>query len=317
MALSDLNEQAKQILSFNKHLPPNYGKEPTFNPSITVDTLRDRIYATLHFASIGWYTFILGGLSLLAAFIKSARAKKTKTIYSLSFIIFILLYLSMSLYPYITAEYHRNKGDGFMSLGMYSEAIDEYKIAKKLDLNMDYSRSFHINRGRALYLSGRDDTADFYIYRADLFMQEKNYPMALFYLKRALIVEPSATGNAGNKLLSRAYVKYGLSLYKKGMASTSVELWRKSLDVDSSRIQSYYFLSRAYYEINSFEKSINAGISFFNLSGNKIMKANVSSNIADSFYKLKKFASAREFYIKSIILDKDKNVRAIMSLIGG
>ena len=315
-AISDLNQQEKHIMLFNKYLPPNIGVEPTFDTSIAIDTIEERFYATLHFATFGWYAAIFGSLLLTIAFIKSGINKNIKNISLFLFISFILFYFSLTLFPYLRAEYHRNKGDNYLTIGMYSKAIDEYKLAKQLDDNIDYVKGFHNNLGKAYFFMGRNDKADYYIYRGNIFMQETDFPMAIFYFDRAKSIDPSISKTIGNNLISWAYVNYGLSEYRKGIVSSAIELWGKSLEADSLQIQPYYFLSRAYYDISAYEESIIAGLQFLKLSRDKIMKANVSSNIADSYYKLKIYSSAREYYLKSIFLDKDGNLRAIMSLIG-
>ncbi|TAL74374.1 MAG: hypothetical protein EPN88_03890, partial [Bacteroidetes bacterium] len=67
VTIDDLNQQEKYITSFNEYLPPNIGEEPTFDANITVNTLKDRFYATLHFATFGWYAAILGSLFVTIA----------------------------------------------------------------------------------------------------------------------------------------------------------------------------------------------------------------------------------------------------------
>lgn len=313
--INNLNQQEKHILSFNKYLPPNIGTEPTFDASVTTGTVKERLYATLHFATFGWYAAILGSLSLFFAFLKSGANKNIKKLLFL-IIPFIILYLVLTTFPYVLAEYHLNKGDRYIAHGMYIKAIDEYEQAKQLDKNADYLKSFHINLGKAYFFLGRSDRADYYIYKATKLMQERNFPEAVFYLTIARSVEPPISKTVGNSFLSWAYVTYGLSEYRKGITSSAIQMWRKSLEIDPSQIQSYFFLSRAHYDISSYDESIMAGLQFMKLSKNKIMRSNVSSNIADSYYKLQKYDIAREYYMRSLFLDKYQNIRAVMSLVG-
>jgi tetratricopeptide (TPR) repeat protein len=316
IVINDLNQQEKHITSFNRYLPPNSGEEPTFDADINTDTIQDRLYAAFHFSTFGWYVAALGSLFGIIAFIKSGISKKAKRTTLLLLMLLTPIYIALSLSSYLAAEYHRNNGNYYLAACNYSMAVEEYEHAKRLDPNIDYQKGFHNNLGKAYYFLSRNDKADYYFYKANIYLQEKNFPMAVFYFEKAESVEPSVSETIGNNSLSWAYVDYGLSEYRKGMASSAVELWRKSLETDCSQIQAYYFMSRAYYDTASYEKSIMSGLQFLKLCKNKIMKANVNSNIADSYYRLKDYGLAREHYLKSIFLDKYENVRAVTSLVG-
>jgi len=311
----DLNQQEVNILSFSRYLPPNFGVSPTFDDSIAVDTILNRFYATFHFATFGWYFAIFGSILLLVAFIKF-RTGNIKKISFVLFPLFILSYLSVVLPPYIVAEYHRNKGDYYLAAGMYNKAIEQYELVKGLDRNIAYQKNFHTNAGKAFFFMGRTDKADYYLYRANILVQEGNFPMALFFFENARFIEPSISKTVGNSFLSWAYVSYGLSDYRNKEIGAAIESWRKSLETDPSQLQSYYYLSRAYYDLSAYEESIMSGLQFLKLSKDEIMKANVSSNIADSYYKIKNFSSARNYYLNSVMLNMDGNQRVFMSLLG-
>jgi hypothetical protein len=316
IAINDLNQQEASILTFNKYLPPNFGISPTFEDSIAVDTILDRFYATFHFATFGWYLAILGSILQLVAFLKFRTIRNIKKFSFFLFLIFIMFYLSVALPPYIAAEYHRNKGDYYLATGMYNKAIEQYELAKRLDYNIAYANNFHTNVGKAYFFMGRTDKADYYLYRADIFIGEGNFPMALFFLKNAQLIEPSISKTVGNSLISWAYVSFGLLEYKKGMFASAIESWKKALETDPSQVQAYYYLSRAYYDISAYEESIMAGLQFLKLSGDEIMEANVSSNIADSYYRTKNYGLARVYYLNSLRLNMEGNQRAFMSVLG-
>lgn len=313
---SDLNQQEKRILSFNRFLPPNNGIEPTFEQNMTSDTILSRFYDTLHFATLGWYAAILGsGLVFGASLISGSGRPYRSTVILLSALL-LLTYGVITLFPYLTAEYHRNRGDYYLAAGMYSRSLDEYETARKMDRNINYLKWFHLNKGKACYFSGKSDMADYYIYRATLQSQEANFPLAIFYLNLADTVKEPIPKPVWKSLVSWTYVNYGLSQYRRGMPAPAIDLWKKSIETDASQIQPYYYLSRAYYDMSGYEESIAAGMEFLRRSRNTIMNANASSNIADSYYRLKMFSPARDFYLKSQFLDKFENLRAIMSLVG-
>lgn len=313
---SDLNQQEKRIISFNRFLPPNNGVEPTFDQSMGVDTIENRFYDTLHFATLGWYTAIVGSIFAFGAYIRSGLSRRARNAAIILPALLLLIYVTLVVSPHLAAEHHRSKGDYNLAVGNYAEALKDYDKAEKLDGNIAYFKEFHLNKGKAYYFSGRSDVADYYIYKAALFMQEAKFPLSLFYLNLADIISPSIPRQVWNSFVSWNYINYGLSQYRAGLVSSAIDLWKKAIDADSSQIQPYYYLSRAFYEAAEYEDSIESGKAFLQRSRNKLMNANVSSDIADSYYRLKQFDLARQFYLKSQNLDKDENMRAVMSLVG-
>jgi tetratricopeptide (TPR) repeat protein len=313
--INDLNQQEHQILLFNQYLPPNKGTEPTFDPALVVETIQDRLYATLHFASFGWYAALFGSLLLLFVFFMS-QGQMIKKRWLLLSIACLVSYVALSFSYFGTAEYYRNRGDYYLATGMYSKAVDAYDKAQRLDGNFDYMKSFHTNLGKAYFLLGRSDKADYYIYQGTTALQEADFSMAIFSFSVSVFIEPSIAKSVGNNFTSWAYIDYGFSEYKKGIVSSAIGLWSKSLEIDPAQIQAYYFLSRAYYDISAYEESILAGKQFLKASKEKIMRSNICSNIADAYYKMHQYELAREYYLRSLSLDKDRNLRAILSLIG-
>ena len=155
--IDDLNRQAEEIFSFGKYLPPNRGAEPTFDERLKVDGVVDRFYATLHFATFGWYASILGALFLLVGSIKSIASKGTRIIALLLCAGLVVGYSLVSVLPYLRAEYHQNKGYYYIAHGLYQEAVQEYMLARKLDSNLNHMKEFHAELGKAYFLMGKND----------------------------------------------------------------------------------------------------------------------------------------------------------------
>ena len=82
------------------------------------------------------------------------------------------------------------------------------------------------------------------------------------------------------------------------------------------QIESYYYLCRAYYDLSSYDESVMAGLQFIKLCDNKIRNADTSSNVGDSYYRMKRYDLAREFYLNSLKLVMNGNQRALMNLVG-
>lgn len=316
LVVADLNEQQKNILAFGRYLPPNIGTEPTFDASVSADTIADRLSASFHFVAFGWYSVILGSLVLLLAFMKSGGEAGRRRLSLCLPPALVLTYAAFVISPYVSAEHHRTQGDEYSAKGMYARAIDEYGRARAIDKNVKYLKGFHYSLGKAHFFSGRSGGAEYSIYRGFLAQKEKDFPLAIYSFTAALSADPSLESTVGKGLLSWTYVTYGLYEYQSGRVASAIDLWRKSVETDPSQIQSYYYLSRAYYDVGSYEQSIIAGLQFLRLAENKIMKANVSANIADAYHRLKIFDSARAHYLRSLFLDKYQNLRAVMSLVG-
>ncbi|MDA8168920.1 MAG: tetratricopeptide repeat protein [Nitrospiraceae bacterium] len=316
IGIDDLNRQENLIISFKKFLPPNLGVEPTFDASISTDTITDRLYATFHAVTLGWYAAVLGSLFILAAFANSRTAGKTGKFSFTALAAIILSYLLLSLAPYLLSEHYLKMGDAYLAKGMYAGAVDEYALARRWDPNLGYQDKFHINLGKAYFYLGKTNEADYYIYKGSLLTRADAFPTSLFYYKKAALIDPSVSNTVGSHLISRVYTNEGLYRYRKGNAALAIDTWKMAIAANPAEIDVYYFLTRAYYDISAYEDSILTGLQFLKLSHNNIIRANICSDIADSYYKLKKFAPAREFYLKSLFFDKYYNLRAVMSTVG-
>lgn len=318
LSIQELNRQEYNIIKFTeKNLPPNLGIEPSFDESGSADTVAGRLSAMLHFSTLGWYAAVIGSIVLVGVFARSAAASSLKRkMLLMIYISSVLLYSIIFLAPVLSAEYHRNKGSYYLAAALYGNAVDEYERARQLDRNITSIRSFHISIGTAYFFMKRADMADSHIYQASLFFQEDNYPMAVFHLNNALRIDPSLAGRVGSSYLASAHINEGLLEYRKGNAAAAIEAWNRALERDPSQVQAYYYLSRAYYDVAAYDKSIMTGLTFFTSTQNKQYRANISANIADAYYKMKTFSKAREFYLKSQMLDKDENLRAVLSLVG-
>jgi hypothetical protein len=315
--VNELNQQeARMILFNNKNLPISFMINPTFDPAIITDTISDRLYATIHFSTFGWYSVLLGSALILVSYFKVISNTNIKSISGIVLLSLVLLYVCVVALPFCVAEYHRNNGDYYLGAGMYYKALDEYEIYKTMDKSSEYIKSFHNHIGKIYYFIGRRDMCDSYIYRGSMYLEQKEFPMAIYYYSKANDCDHSIMSAVGSSFLVYVYIRYGLNEYQSKVINSAIDLWKQSLKVNPSQIEAYYYLSRAYYDMSSYEESVMAGLQFVNLSKNRIRNAEMSCNVADSFYKMKRFDQAREFYLKSLDFVVDGNQRALMSLVG-
>jgi len=314
--IADLNQQAQRIFSFSKYLPPNAGVQPLFDAALSLDTIYDRLSATLHFATLGWYAAVLGSLLSFAAFATFPRTNPRGRLALAVIVASILAYLTLRLYPFAAAQHHQNKANHYMATGLFAEALHEYSLARVLDKNLNHMQEFHAELGRAAFHLGNLDDPDSYVYRALTSTTLQEYPSAIMYLSQVRADERSMPSDMRNRLLSWSYVSYGLSEYRMGIPASAIDQWKKAAAADPGQIQPYYFMSRAYHDISSYDEAVQAGLHFLRISKDKIMRANASANVADSYHGLRRYDLARQYYVESVLLDNFANMRAVMSLVG-
>jgi tetratricopeptide (TPR) repeat protein len=315
--VNELNQQEARMVFFsNKNLPNCFMINPTFDPAIKTDTIIQRLHATIHFSTFGWYASVLGSAFILIVFLKGQVSSRIKTVTLILLISGIFIYAIISTMPAFMAEYHKNRGDYFLGTGMYLNALTEYEVYKNMDVNSNYIMSFHNHIGKAYYFTGRPDMADALIYRGSLYMNEDKFPLAIYYYTNALSSDFSISNTVATKFIVLAYIKYGLSHYRNDMKNSAIESWKHALQMYPLQIEAYYYFSKAYYDLSSYEESVMAGLQFMKLCRNKIRNAEMSCNVGDSYHRLKEYQLAREFYLKSIKLVADGNQRALMNLVG-
>ena len=315
--VNEFNQQeARMILFNNKNLPTCFMVNPTFDPIITTDTIRDRLYATIHFSTFGWYSAIMGSSIVLVAFCKLERKTKRRGVLLIITMVILTIYMVATTYQFVIAEHYRNRGDYYLGSGMYYKGLEEYEKYMIMDNSSNYVKSFHNHIGKIYYFIGRSDMDDAYLYKASIYMEQKNYPMAIYYYTKANEGNVSLMSPAGASFLVYAYIKYGLYEYENRMKDLAVETWKKALRINPLQIEAYYYMSRAYFDVSSYEESVIAGLEFMRFSRNRIRNAEMSCNLGDSLYKMKEFGEARSSYLKSLDFVMDGNQRALMSLLG-
>lgn len=316
VVLSDLNQQAAQILSFQKYLPPNAGIPPTFWRELGIDTVLDRLRATLHFATLGWYAFVLGAVFSLLSFACVGRRFPR----ALSVVFLLLLMVAwggVAVLPYAQSQQELDAAGADLAAGRYGRALQRYRIAAQIDRNLLQLESYHLALGNCLSLLGKTDEPAYVFYLAQTCLQSKDFQLASSHLENLLTENPpELPRELLRRSLAWSYVTHGLFQYRNGQPSSAIPLWQRALQADPGQLQSYFFLSRAYSDLGSYEESIGAGLRFLAAAKDPIFVANVSANVADAYYRLQAYGPAREFYLKSFLADNYENLRAVMSLVG-
>lgn len=310
------NEQYQQILSFDRFLPPNRGREVDFDPSITMGTISVNFLGTFHFASFGIYCILIAAVIQILLTASTLKNRRLFSILSL-FILWIIIGLFFfKAHSHFFLEQFLEDALIAAQDGRIKDA-DEY-ILKATALPSAQKRSsfFHKRLGEICYLLNRVEKSDYFYHLGLLHAAKNEHKLAIFNFEKALgDADRHFSMIIGNEIAG-VYIENAFLSYRKGLFSEAVELWEKALEVSSEQYQCHYFLCRAYYDLGSYEKSIEAGEIFLHFCRNKLIKADTASNIGDSYYKWGDVEKARMYYLLSYNLDKDENVRAIMSLSG-
>jgi tetratricopeptide (TPR) repeat protein len=316
IAVNELNQQEGRIIAFNENLPISFMKNPTFDRTIATDTIEERLYATLHFSTFGWYSAVLGSILILVSFVYSITNPTLTLVLIVLIILFMTLYILLCTWPYVYAELLTTRGNSYLSCGMYSAAINEYDNAQIYDINLKYMKRFHINIGTAYYFLDITEKADYFIYLAHIALSKTDFRLAIDYCKTAISMDNYFAILLGNNYISTAYVRYGIYEYNKQSFESAINCWKQALLIHQQQFEVYYYLCRAYYDIGSYEESLATGVQFLRVCRDKINNADMNSNLGDSYYKMKRYDLAREHYLKSIKLVMNGNQRALMNLVG-
>lgn len=314
--LHDLNRQAGELLSFQRYLPPNAGTPPTFSQELAIDSPLDRLQATLHFATLGYFCFGFGAiLSLLSLFRGGRRFPGVLRV------VFFLSLLSawgfVVLRPYIKSQQELDTGGAELAGGRYARALQRYEIAAQLDRNLPLLETYQLALGNCFLLLGKTEEPAYVFRLAHTCLEKREFQAASSHLERVLIENPSGIPmELLRRSLAWSHVLHGLFQYRNGLPSLAIALWQKALQADPGQVQAHFFLSRAYSDLGSYEESIRSGLQFLAAAKDPIFVANASANVADAYYKLQAYGPAREYYLKSFLADSYENLRAVMSLVG-
>lgn len=314
--LHDLNRQAGELLSFQRYLPPNAGTPPTFAQELGIDSFADRLQATFHFATLGWFCFGLGSFLSLISFLCIGRRlpKVLSVVFLLSL---VAAWGFMALRPYVKAQQALDAAGAELAAGRYARALQRYQIAAQLDRNLPFMETYQLALGNCFSLLGKTDEPAYVFQLAHTCLEARDFQAASSHLETLLSDRPSGIPvELLRRSLAWSHVLHGLSEYRNGQPSLAIALWQKALQADPGQLQSHFFLSRAYSELGAYEESIRVGLQFLAVAKDPIFVANASANVADAYYRLQAYGPAREYYLKSFLADNYENLRAVMSLVG-
>lgn len=307
----EMHQQHLNMIKFSALLPLNAGFEPTLPPPLLPGNIFIRILNLFYFISWGWYMTLIAGIAMLFSY-KRYRGNTSVIIWAIT-LAGIILY---SVSPYIFSEYYVIMGDKYLEAGNYVMAEKAYK--KILDRNdiFDMDSDLQNRLGMAASVSGRRNNTEYYFYMGNLYSEQGRYDMAVFEYQKALDLSTGDMRKLVVRSMGELYNIAGLKEYIRGNSSYGIQMWEKAQQLNPLEMQTYYYLSKAYYDSGDYHKAVSYGERFLSLSGNKILNSNINANIGDCYYKLGDPVKGRTYYEMGKVLDLIDNYRIFKSLGG-
>lgn len=311
--LVDENEQYAGMMRFSfKHIPGNFGVEPTFEAGMATDGVLERLATALYFMGRGWWLAVLG-LTLLGV---GAGPRVVRQKWMAAAVAVLLAIPTPVLLGAMWGQYRRDQGDRAMAAGRYLEALDRYEGAQRFDPQLRGSEALHLRIGEALYhLGGRSHPAARF-YLGGLRIQRGALDSGIVEYRLAVEGAPEALGVIVRRRTAWTLVEAGLAAYKERLVGVAAGWWERALTAAPDHLQAVFLLSRAHFDQGRYDESIAASHTVLRRSRRRLLNAQVQANIGDAYWKLADFGKARTAYAASLALDSYANYRMLRSLGG-
>jgi hypothetical protein len=323
-SLVDENAQYASMMSFSRrNLPVNYGIEPSFQINLAAETVQmnlstetvmNRLATAVYFMSWGWWICLTGDLFLLIAYLKISgrRSRRWVALTTSAMLATQGIVLSTSC----AAQYLQERGDRDMARGGYTEALQRYEAAQRLDRQLARSERSHLHLGDAYYQLGIFSHPNARFYLGDRYAQAMNFDAALAEYLLAAQEASTPLQEIIHKRITWTYISMGLMQYRKGQIGPASGWWEVALAFDPAQLQAAYFLVKAYFDQGRYEQSIATARFLLRRSRDPLLNANVQANLGDCYWRLNDFTKARAAYAASMLLDSFANLRIFKSLGG-
>ncbi len=313
-AFSDQNQQYARLISFTKaYLPPNGGVEPGFWPQLSTEGVFDRIIAAWYFLSWGWYAVTLGGCLLILSGCLERRYRMKNVV--AVFLILVAL-CAVPVAPPLAAEYLLGRGDNHQMQGRYVQALSDYRRALAYDSGLSYRLQYHLGLGATYTALNQKNQSEYHLYQGTLLENRGKIREAAFEYQGAMQISAGGMRHVVEDSLEGLYDKIGLQAYQKGHLALAMSAWEKALTVHPDQVTLRYYRAKVLFDLGAYSDAISENLYFLSGSSHRMLNANAYANLGDCYQKLQDPKRAREFYRRSLAMDKDQNARAFMSLTG-
>jgi tetratricopeptide (TPR) repeat protein len=318
-ALLDQRDQATAINAFSQQYLHGVSSFLQADKELATDTLLDRAVATKAFLGFGYWAALGGGLLLMAGAFRKRRGRP------LVADALIVLVASGVLVGYhaaqgLESERHRQAGDRSLARGRYVDALRAYDAAAALDRSLGTNQTFAYNVGSAAWALHRTDRPEYHVYLGDNLLSTKDYDGAEAEYDRAAALAGNPALIAKKRVVTRT--RAGLSHYAHRRTQDAVTSWLRTLEVDPGQVQAYFFLAKAYLDVDGRDQTKAIGMSntVLDITSEKLIRGDTYNILGDAYYKQRDYQKAREMYKTSneqfIMVKKIINFESMKGLQG-
>lgn len=259
--------------------------------------IADKITYCFQFISIGFYTNLMGGILLLTASLRFFINGYKKILIISSMLVSLIL--TVVLYGHIMAsEFYVIEADKQLFSGFPGKAIEFYMKAKTLNPNLDKSDEYIYKLGYANYLI-RNNSSIVHFFQGRNYQHIGSFRESLNEYNTAQ--DDKSLKDVVSKRKANLFISEGLASYGKNENYSAISMFTDATSVDPWQIQSHFFLSKAYLDINRHNQqpSYSESVTILALCGEKLIRADTYNMLGDSYYKSRRFTDAREMYYHS------------------
>jgi tetratricopeptide (TPR) repeat protein len=216
----------------------------------------------------------------------------------------------------MTAQYLQDMGDRDLAAGRYAAAVQHYTAAQRFDVQLTRSEEMYLRLGEAYYKWGNSSQPHARLYLGHRDAQQGNLEAAIATYALAAQTASNPLQEIIRKRMAWTYAGMGMTEYHKKSVGRATALWEHALAIDAAQLQVAYFLTKAYFDLKQYERSIAIGHFLLARSQNRLLNANTQANMGDSYWERHDFTRARQAYKASMRLDAHRNLRIFKSLAG-
>jgi len=318
-ALLDQRDQAKSINSFSQSYLRGVSSFLQPDKTLTTDTLIDRVAATTAFLGFGYWAALGGGVLLMAGSFHK-RGGRPLVWDGVALLVVASVLVGLTVTQGIRSERNREAADRSLARGRPADAIEGYARAAALDPNLGFNQSFAYNVGSAAWALHRNDLPEYHVYLGDNLLSVKDYAGAEAEYDAAAGLGGNPALIAKKRIVTR--MRAGLASYSQRRVQDAIHWWQRTLEVDPGQIQAYFFLTKAFVDVDGRDqaKAIGMGNTVLDITGEKLVRGDTYNLLGDAYYKQRDYEKAREMYKTSneqfIMVKKIINFESMKGLQG-
>jgi len=308
-------DQAQLVAYFTaEYLPPNPWIEPARWRFLTFDSLVGRALSGWYFLGFGWYATIAAGVACLSSGLTYVEARQRRWMLLIGGAAFggLIAILASS---HIRAQIAIDRGAFAVSTGSLQTAVGSYREAMRLDGWNRLNPNIYSRIGEIDSASGRTNTLEYQIYRAELLAAQNNYPGAIAEYHQ---LSESNRGNFDWIRLreSALWTNYGQGLLSTGASGAAATAFASALALNPSNWLAGFCLSRSYFLSGSYQQTIDLATRLLEQISDPQLRAGLYCDVGDAQMRLGNLAEAHLAYRRAWTVDEKLARRTLTSLVG-